>query len=453
MQTYELLVRNRAVRGNSEDMTLVRTSVGIDQAHILFDNREWLDFPITISFGQGADLVTQSLTVSEVADSTEWVAEATVLIPHEVIDMTGSIRVTLQGTDSEGRHIITAYGAPLSVEEAGDVVQGDVPEGAPTPDQWHQAYADAQVAINEVRGIINNLQAQLDDMVAAAQAGVDQSVADATRPATREDLGMVRVGDGLSVTEDGTLSSDRTNGITREQSNVIANVQLLATKAFDTTFDEDTGALETARLKSEAMPEDYDPGISADDIGDGLRLNDDGRLETYMGFTSSDQSIVATASVNGGARVYDLKHTSEPTGDTAAGQASDAAASPGGYVFVPHVERNASGHVTNLKNAKVTLPGVNRGLSTNTEDGKTYVGHSSTSSMPATQSQHNYMTPGSTLPVTYAASVDDYGHLMGGYQFMLHVPSLGDGLSDSVGEDGSHTISVDVEYLREQLGQ
>ena len=52
MQTYELLVKERSVRPNSKDMTLVRTSIGIDQVHILFDNAEWLGFPITCTFAR-----------------------------------------------------------------------------------------------------------------------------------------------------------------------------------------------------------------------------------------------------------------------------------------------------------------------------------------------------------------------------------------------------------------
>ena len=148
MQTYEILVRGRAVHPNSDDMTLVRTSIGIDKIHVLFDNDEWLDFALTVTFAQGgADgpKVTQSLTPSTIS-GTEWVAEAECVIPYEVIEMTGPIRVTFQGYDTDGNHIITAAGAPLSVEEAGDVDDGEPPEPVPTISQWEQAYADAMAA-------------------------------------------------------------------------------------------------------------------------------------------------------------------------------------------------------------------------------------------------------------------------------------------------------------------
>ena len=402
MQTYEIAVVNRSVRGNSEDMTLVRTSVGIDQVHVLFDNAEWLDFPVTISFGQGDDLITQSLIVSGIEGSTEWVAEATVLVPHEVIDMTGSIRVTLQGTDADGRHIITAYGAPLSVEEAGDVMQGDVPEDAPTPDQWHQAYAEAQVAINEMitvrdnaQAVVDALQSRLDELVAQASAALDGKIEEYRVPATTERLGMVKVGDGLAVTEDGTLSSLRTNGITREQVNVIANTQLLATKAFDTTFDEDTGALVAARLKADAMPEDYDAGISADDIGAGLTLDEDDKLTIHGGgnvTTNEDGALVANNVVQAtgqymkvtegdasGAKMYYVTHktlaergqgTYVPAANVPVGQAGDVTPWFGASFKALHVAADDAGHVSRLQEHAVTLPGVGTGLTSEYVDGK-----------------------------------------------------------------------------------
>lgn len=236
MQTYEITVRNRAVAGNSEDMSLVRTSVGIDQAHVLFDNEEWLDFPVTITFAQGEEMVTKPLVVSEV-DSDGWVAEATCEIPWEVIGSTGPIRVTLQGTDSEGRHIITAKGAPLSVEEAGDVVLGDIPADAPSVDDWNQAMADAMAAVNSAASLVNTLQSKLDDMVAVALA----SVAGYELPvASQNTLGGVKVGENLEVDEDGTLSAKTSEssggGLTSTQLALLYNLQLLAAYAFDSEF-------------------------------------------------------------------------------------------------------------------------------------------------------------------------------------------------------------------------
>ena len=276
MQTYEILVRNRAVLPNSQDMTLVRTSVGIDQVHVMFDNAEWLDFPIKITFGQGEDLVTTPLTVSLIDGSDEWVAEATVTVPYEVIDMTGPIRVTLQGTDSEGRHIITAQGSPLSVEEAGDVDEGSMPEDAPTQDEWHQAYADARVLMNEMRTTIDSLQARIDEIVQEAKDEIDEEVERGLSPATTASLGVVQVGNGLSVTDGGILSADETNGITTSQVLQLANLARLAAFGFDTEFD-DAGILKnTVKVKSGALPID----------GETIKVNDDGLL--YVTLTSAD---------------------------------------------------------------------------------------------------------------------------------------------------------------------
>lgn len=150
MQTYELLVKNRAVLPNSRDMTLVRTSVGIDQIHILFDSDEWLDFALTVTFSRnGSNLVTTPLIVSTISGSADWVAEASVEVPHEVVEEIGSIRVTVNGYDNEGRHIVTALSEPLKVEREGDLPVGSPPDGYDTPDPWEQAYAEAMEAAND----------------------------------------------------------------------------------------------------------------------------------------------------------------------------------------------------------------------------------------------------------------------------------------------------------------
>ncbi len=266
MQTYELLVTGRAVRANSTDTTLVRTSIGIDQIHVMFDSDEWLGFPLTVTFAQsGVDPVTQSLTVTEITDSDEWVSEATVTIPYEVITMVGPIRITFQGTDSDGRHIITAKGSPLSVEEAGDVDEGVMPSDAPTIDQWQQAYADAMTQVNAAASVVANLQSQLEAMVASASESIASTVSSYLVPATTESLGVIQVGDGLEI-DDGVLSVSTTNGITDGQAMQISNLASLAYYCFDTTFD-DSGYLEDGALvKAAAVPVDGST-IAVDDNG------------------------------------------------------------------------------------------------------------------------------------------------------------------------------------------
>ena len=229
MQTYELLVKERSVQPNSADMTMVRTSVGIDKVHILFDNAEWLDFGITITFGNGNTLVTQPLVVSALADDL-WVAEAECVVPWEVLQDVGNVRVTLQGTDSDDRHIITAYGAPLSVEEAGDTDDGEPPEDAPTIDQYTAAMNAALEAANEassaaeaaedaaeaaaqavpiatyaIAGKVkpdgNTVTIDSDGTISAVQQGYTLPTASSSR------LGGVKVGNNLTIGSDGTLNA------------------------------------------------------------------------------------------------------------------------------------------------------------------------------------------------------------------------------------------------------
>lgn len=263
MQTYEILVKNRSVKANSADTTLVRTSIGIDQVHVLFDNAEWLGFPVTITFAQGeSEPVTDSLLVSEIPNPVEWVAEAHATIPWEVIDENGPIRITLQGTDSQGRHIITAKGAPLAVVEAGDVALGDIPEDAPTVDQWRQAYADAMAAANQAASIVATLQSQLASMVSTAQESVDSSTSDALAElqelvesiglATKERAGVVQVGDGIDVLN-GVISAASSGGLNARQSRALENLIKLAQAAFGSNV-ELTYFNQNVKLSEGALP-------------------------------------------------------------------------------------------------------------------------------------------------------------------------------------------------------
>ena len=254
MYTHELLVVDRSVRPNSKSMSIVRTSVGIDDVRILFDDPEWLEFPVTITFASEQDTVTQTIVLSEIQDS-QYVAEAYATIPWEVLDENGSVRVTLQGTDSQGRHIVTAKGEPLSVVEAGDIVAGDAPSETPTVDQWQQAYADAMEAVNQAASLVSTLQGRLDAMVSDAAASLDDEIASLHAPATYESLGQVKVGAGLDISESGELAVAAVTGITSEQSAQIANLAALAYYCFDTEFDQTTGELlGTAKAKASALP-------------------------------------------------------------------------------------------------------------------------------------------------------------------------------------------------------
>lgn len=280
MQTYEILVRNRAVEGNSEDMTLVRTSVGMDQVHVLFDSSEWLDFPVIITFAQGDDIVTLSLLLTPL-DSAEWVAEATCTVPYEVIDMVGKIRVTLQGTDANGRHIITAKGSPLSVEESGDLATEIRPDDAPTIDQWQQAYAQAMAAASAAQGEVDNLRTQIEtlfhefeDRIAAMSAAI----------ATTETLGNVIIGDNINVTHEGVISVDTSSisGLTARQMTALANLSALAYYCFDTEFDDDGKLLGNARVKPTVIPVASESSVGVVKVdGTTITVANDGTISTH----------------------------------------------------------------------------------------------------------------------------------------------------------------------------
>ena len=254
VQTYELLVSNRTIKANSHNMTLIRTSIGIDQVHILFDNAEWLDFPVTITFAQNEDVITLPLVLTTV-DSDNWVAESIVTIPYEVIDMTGSIRVTVQGNDANGNHIITAKGAPLSVKEAGDVVDGISPTYTPTIDQWQLAYQKAMNAAGLAQEVIENINSRIDDIVANVQLSIPM--------ATKDSAGMVQIGDGIDVVN-GIISSNNNNSMSSEQIIAFANLARIAAYAFDFELDENGIVKDDVRIKQSLLDDILVPKTSVD---------------------------------------------------------------------------------------------------------------------------------------------------------------------------------------------
>lgn len=219
MQVYEIIVSGRAVKANSADTTLVRTSIGIDEIHVLFDNEEWTDFPVRVTFANGDTLVSTSLTLAEI-DAPEWAAEAECAIPWEVIQDLGGIRITFQGTDASGNHIITeASGTPLTVVEAGDVGDGTVPSPAPSVDEWNQAYANAMAAANLANGaaesadeateLASSAAAEANDAAERAEGAIEAigDISELAVPLMSADTrGGAKLGDGLEIDEGGALN-------------------------------------------------------------------------------------------------------------------------------------------------------------------------------------------------------------------------------------------------------
>ena len=214
MQVYEIAVVGRAVLSNGGDTTLVRTSIGVDTMHVLFDSSEWLDFGVMATFTNGETSVTQSIVPSAIV-SESYAAEATCEIPWEVIQDVGGIEITFYGTKQDGDYIITeASGTPLTVVQEG-VTDGSEPTPQPTISEWEQAYAQAMAAAIDAASAVADFQEQIDDIVAEAEDEIREEIQ--INPATDETLGVVMVGEGLSVTEEGVISADSTNGITAEQ--------------------------------------------------------------------------------------------------------------------------------------------------------------------------------------------------------------------------------------------
>ncbi|MBR2681424.1 MAG: hypothetical protein IKE23_11870 [Exiguobacterium sp.] len=251
MQVYEVAVVDRAVMPNGGDTTLVRTSIGVDELHVLFDSSEWLDFGVRVTFTNGETSVVQSITLNAIV-SDGYAAEASCDIPWEVIQDVGGIEITFNGTNSDSDYIITqASGTPLTVVQEG-INNGTAPTPEPTISEWEQAYSQAMSVVNEATTVIADIQERIDDIVAEAEDEIREEIQ--INPATDETLGTIMVGEGLSITESGVLSADDTNGISAEQAAAIEHVKKLTDYAFYQEVDEGSGDINVAYVKPYSLP-------------------------------------------------------------------------------------------------------------------------------------------------------------------------------------------------------
>lgn len=129
MQTYDLLIKDRAITLVSDDNTLVRTSKGVDSVRLLFASDEWLDgFDLSVAFINGQTI--EEVDITPQASTGDYLAECTVDVPDEVLTQTGALGVTVHGSDENDNHIITARAFPLTVELEGDE-EGEAPQPNP----------------------------------------------------------------------------------------------------------------------------------------------------------------------------------------------------------------------------------------------------------------------------------------------------------------------------------
>lgn len=203
MLTREVFVRGRNVYANG-DTSLIRTSQGVYDMHVLFDASEWLDFPVVVVFGYGESQVSQTLILSALA-SAEWAAEATIEIPWEVMQALGKVSVTFVGETGGDRIITAEAGYELwTVVEEGEVSDGTVPTPAPTIDEWNQAYADAVAAANGAESAAANANGAAVLATSAAQEAVDAVQAGVPLMAA-DTRGGAKLGAGLAVGQDEAL--------------------------------------------------------------------------------------------------------------------------------------------------------------------------------------------------------------------------------------------------------
>lgn len=237
MQTREVAVNGRAVVG-SGDTQLVRTSVGVDQMHVIFDSAEWLEFTVHATFVNGEASVQVSLTLTAL-DTVDYAAEATCTIPWEVIQEVGSIAVTFHGTQNDGDHIITqAGGTPFTVVQEGTVDPSTLPTPQPTPPDLPIATVDD---VGTVKPDGTTITIDSDGTIHSSTYSLP--------PATTSALGGVKPdGTTITVDQDGTIHGASTYTLPIASTSTLGGVKVDGTTV---TVDQDGtihGASQTSAI-------------------------------------------------------------------------------------------------------------------------------------------------------------------------------------------------------------
>lgn len=139
-------------------------------------------------------------TTKDVLES-QW-SDNVVTIPHEVLSTPGkTVSIGVYGYIIVGGEKVLAI--PSVVEDIGAVVDGADPSGDPEADPTLPIWAQLQWEIDHFEVDTEIIAEQVQQYLEQHPVKI--------QPATASVLGGVKVGEGLSVTSDGTLSADITN--------------------------------------------------------------------------------------------------------------------------------------------------------------------------------------------------------------------------------------------------
>lgn len=197
MQNIELMVAGRTVKPATFSLPITEESTLTDSITAVFDT-EWEGLAKSVTFSNGETVIMQ--------DYSDGMS-----IPWEVMQKPGKIWITFTGMDASGKVLHSARMAhPLPVVDVFPI-SGLPPEPSPS---WGIRLLPMGGEAGQVLGKLSD-----DDY---AVGWVDAGEA-SLQPATADRLGGVKIGDGVSVEDDGTISVEE---VTKESIGLgnVANV-------------------------------------------------------------------------------------------------------------------------------------------------------------------------------------------------------------------------------------
>jgi len=290
---HNVFVVGRTIEIDPSSRNIVEGGIGVDSIHVYFDNPEWLDFPITAVFSNGSRRASQAVSITAPSEQSDWAAEGQCEIPWEVTQDDGLLEIAFRGSGEDGRKIVTAKGAhffvvPSMASKADVAPASDIP----TVDEWNAAYANAVAAANQATLVATEFESRIDEAVESAKAELGDIADNAFGPATDSELGLVKIGSGLRVSDDGRIDVTSVSGLSDSQKSQIANLAALAYYCFDTSFDEDGNLNEDAALKPSSLPKAtvLSPGAVMPD-GTSIFVDGNGIIRSASGFSSYEATV------------------------------------------------------------------------------------------------------------------------------------------------------------------
>ena len=217
----------------------------------------------------------------------------TITIPHEVLAVPN--RTIVFGVYGFGVENGTVHALPTIYAKIGIPMVGADPESDPTTDPSLPVYAQLQWQIDHFEISDEQIAQQIQEYLETHPIGIE--------PATATRLGGVKVGEGLSVTADGTLSADAPDLSEYAKTADLDELANIVDGKQDTITDLDTirsgAALGATALQS--VPNTYRTAMAQDTVDAQWRDRIEAIEDKESGWDAKQNAIADLATIRSGA--------------------------------------------------------------------------------------------------------------------------------------------------------